>query len=371
MSEAWKIRLLVCAALAAPACGDDGGIAGGGAVADAAGGGAGGRSCEPRAGSERPDPMGCAPHSSDYAPCTDDGYGACVSDDGEYHRFQESISTIARVEAFERIADLLFNAERDATAGDFLSARMIYQEDEGLDSRVVRRYDPYFEVPQGTDCTQTGVPEEYPEYCVGPAKLQPILLDALNRGARGEPPREQAARVEGALLWFLLASISKESLTCTETARDCDSAYAYYTAGANARGGIGLARYVAEVDAYAHDRVWDGLLALRCWRDLDSGETATDLALRDRARDQLLAAAAGGVAAIVRDRLQEMADSAGDQQRYHFAFVTTLGPALVPEARARARSAGDTLASELAKTDPAEIDVEAVRTALDTTFTCP
>jgi hypothetical protein len=206
------------------------------------------------------------------------------------------------VQAFEEIADLLFDPTSDAASADFLTARSIYQEDEGLDSRVVRRYDPHYRVPDGTDCTLDGVPEDYPDYCVGPAQLQPILLDAFNRGAMDDAVREQAARIEAALLWFLYVSPYKESLTCSDVARDCDSSYAYYTGGAEARGGIGLARYVAEVDPHAHDRAWDGLLAVRCWRDLDDGELAVEDELRDRAREQYDRALIDGLAAIVRDR---------------------------------------------------------------------
>src|SRR5690606_38068524 len=106
-------------------------------------------------------------------------------------------------------------------------------------------------------------------------------------------------------------------------AKDCDSAYAYYTGGEPAlggmgRGGIGLAGLVAEVDPYAHDRIWDGILALRCWRDLDPAETATDTALRDRARDQVVRALTDGAAAIVAARLRIVATREGDEQAYHW-----------------------------------------------------
>jgi hypothetical protein len=90
---------------------------------------------------------------------------------------------------------------------DFLQARALYQTDEGLDSRVVRRYDPHVEVPGGADCTVEDDVESHPDYCVGPATLQPLLLEAFNAGAAGDAPREQAARIEGALLWFFYVSV--------------------------------------------------------------------------------------------------------------------------------------------------------------------
>ncbi|MCZ7687474.1 MAG: hypothetical protein M5U28_55530 [Sandaracinaceae bacterium] len=213
----------------------------------------------------------CAPLATDYAPGADDDWPACISDDGEYHRIVESISTIARVGAYEELEALLFDPSRDPSPDDFLNGRLLYQETEGLDSRVVRRYDPHFAVPDGTDCTLDGAPEAYPDYCVGPAVLSPLILSAFEAGITGgaEPPRVHAARVQAALLWFLAVSTYKESLTCTRTAQDCDSAYAYYTGGEAARGGLGLAEDVAAVDPAAHERAWDGLLAVRCWRDLD------------------------------------------------------------------------------------------------------
>lgn len=359
------------ALLALLACGDDTNDARDAALDDAGDGDAAIGACEPLPASERPAPMGCEARAGDYAPCTDDGYAACVSDDGEYHRIQESISTIARVQAFERIAELLFDATRDPDASDFLTARMIYQEDEGLDSRVVRRYDPYFEVPADTDCAEPGVPAMYPDYCVGPAKLQPILLEAMNRGAMGDDARAQAARIEAALLWFLYVSANKEAVSCARAIQDCDSSYAYYTGGEDARGGIGLARYLAEADPHAHDRAWDGLLAVRCWRDLDDGAMAQDQALGDRARAQYFAALVDGLAAVVRDRLQKVAGSTGDEQRSHFAFVTTLGRAIVPEAEARSSAHGATLAGAFSADDPQDIDVDATVAAIEAVFECP
>ncbi|MCB9598786.1 MAG: hypothetical protein H6722_14985 [Sandaracinus sp.] len=369
--------------LLAIACGDDdgptptdGGATDGSVLDDAGGDDAGDGSieaCMPRDPSSVPDPGECTAATDDYVVCSDsDGWAACVSDGGDYVRIQDSISTIARVRAFEDIADLLFDPTRDPSMEDFLTARGLYQEDEGLDSRVARRYDPDAEAPEGTDCTLDGVPAMYPEYCVGPAILQPQILGAFMAGATGTegPSRLEAARIEGALLRFLAVSTIKESLSCTTAAKDCDSAYAYYTGGAEPRGGDGLARFVAEADAYAHDRVWDGILAVRCWRDLDSAETATDTALRERARGQLRTALVDGVAAVVASRLRTMAASSGDEQRYHWALLQNFAPFVLPYYAAIDEGSANMLEAALESATPAA-NATALADAIDAAFECP
>lgn len=348
-------------------CGDDDDPA-----VDGGGGGDGGADelCMPP--SFPPEPGACTAEADDYAPGAEDSWEACISDDGRYHRIEPTISSIARVMALDEIGALLFTPEADPTSDAFLMARGIYQEDEGLDSRVVRRYDPHFEVPEGTDCTMTGVPAMYPEYCAGPARMQPVILDALAAGIDGTDPRANAGRVEAAILWFLAISTFKESLSCTTKAKDCDSAYAYYTGGEPARCGIGLARYVAEVDAYAHDRAWDGLLAVRCWRDLDDAEVATDLALRDRARSQYDRAVQDGVAAILRDRLERLDAATGDTQRYWWGFVQVLAIPVLEEMERRSMTAeAASLRAEVERDDPTAVDADAAITAIDAVFECP
>lgn len=324
--------------------------------------------------SATPPDFECTPLDTDYAPGADDMWAACVSDDGEYHRIQEDISSVARIAAFEELAALLFDPARDPSPDDFLEGRLIYQRDEGLDSRVVRRYDPHFEVPDGTDCTLDGVPAMFPDYCVGPAVLAPMILDAFAAGIEGGGgalPRVQAARVEAGLLWFLYVSTAKESLTCTTTPKDCDSAYAYYTGGEPARGGLGLAARVEAVDPAAHDRAWDGLLALRCWRDLDPDPMATDLALRDRARAQYDRAVLDGVAAIVRDRLVQACEATDAELLYHWELARTLGRALDREATARDPDAAATLRAAFASDAPSDADAAAAVDAIDAVFDCP
>lgn len=376
-----KRRLLLLALLSSIACGDDDAPPLDGGNTDAANvdgsidsdtGDGSTPACLPRDPSTIPDPGECMPESDDYVVCSDtDGWDACVSDRGEYVRIQESVSSIARIRAFDQIAALLFDPTTDPSADDFLDARALYQEDEGLDSRVVRRYDVDVEAPAGTDCTLEGVPATFPEYCIGPSTLQPTILDAFVRGAMDEAPtRLQAARIEGALLRFLVVSVVKEASTCTTTARDCDSSYAYYAGGATGRGAEGLARYVEAADPYAHDRVWDGILALRCWRDLDSAETATNTALRDRARDQQRRALIDGVAAIVASRLRALETTSDLAQDYHWTFLRDFAPVLVPYYAERDASGASALEAAL-ETEGGPEDPGGLADAIEATFDCP
>jgi len=365
---------LYCALALATAC-EDPSPAGDGGLPDATSTDAGdvvGPMCEGLR--ETPVIRICEPLETDYAPGEDDLWPECISDDGTYHRVLPDISTIARVMAYEELEALLFDPTRDPSSMEFLDGRLIYQRDEGLDSRVVRRYDPHYDAPDGTDCTLDGAPEMFPDYCVGPAQLAPLILDAFAAGIDGsgdELPRVYAARIEAGLLWFLAVSTYKESLTCTSTAKDCDSSYAYYTGGEEARGGIGLAGEVQEVDAQAHDRAWDGLLAVRCWRDLDPADTATMLELRDRARAQYDRAITDGAGAILRNRLVTACDASGGELLYHWAFARVYGGFLDRAIRERDPAAADVVAAELAHEDPADADVAAVVDALDSVFDCP
>ncbi|MBW2461496.1 MAG: hypothetical protein JRH11_07605 [Deltaproteobacteria bacterium] len=365
MHQAVAALFLVGSLAVMTACGDDGPPVG----PDAGDGGTDGGLCVPE--SYPPDPGACTADPTDYAP-GNGAYDPCVSDQGRYVPIESTISSVGRVRAFEEIAALLFDPTRDPSTADFTDARRIYQEDEGLDSRVVRRYDPHFDVPAGTDCTFAGVPASFPDYCVGPARIQPTTLDALNAGIAGESPRRNAGRVEGALLAFLYVSTFKESLTCTTKAKDCDSSWAYYTGGEPARCGIGLSRYVAEADPYSHDRAWDGALALRCWRDLDDAEVATDLALRDRARTQYDRALLNGVARLVEARIAQ-ADLATDsaEQSYYWGSATTLGAILDREMSARSPTDAAALREELAHESATDADLARAADAIDAVFDCP
>jgi len=313
------------------------------------------------------DNAACQQAGTDYQPGASDTWAACISDDGAYHPFDPNISSIARVAAFEQIATLLgFGAGTAPSSQDFLDARVEYALDQGLESRVSRREDEHY--PAAAKKCQDMTPDELaqnPDRCVGPAKIQPILNAAFQDGIDGKEPALNAARVEAGLLWFLYASVYKEATTCAAAQADCDSSYAYYTGGEAPGMGLGLSRYTRARSPQADDFVWNGVLGVRCWRDLDNpAGAAMDLVMRDKARAQLDRALLRGVALIVRQRAESLPCDAA------WETVKILGPVLDREATERDAANAQVLRDEIAKGKDG-IDVAAFVTALDAVFPCP
>ncbi len=342
------------------------------------GGASQGKVCDPLPDSsiERFEDPACLPFATDYTPrdaaSANDAYPACVSDEGQYVISRASgadgISALGRVGAFEEIGVLLgFGGRKVPTPRDFVAARVIYSQDQGLESRVNRREDEHYP-PLGKAC-QDMSPEEQlsnADRCVGPAKIRPLVLDAFQQGAQGRGDATvHVARIESALLWFLYVSMHKEVTSATTAKDDIDSVWAKYTGGEQRDGKpIGFARYVRDRSRLVHDRIFDGVLAVRCWRDLDGGDTAVDLAMRDRAQAQLDRALLKGLALIVRSRVEATHCPAA------FESARILGEVLDREARVRDAGVAQVLREELAKGRGA-VDVDVVVSSLDALFDCP
>lgn len=311
----------------------------------------------------------CPRAPTDFVPGSEsDGWPACVVDDGVYHAFSASIASLTRVEAFERIASILrFGRDTAPTPADFVEARAIYSADEGIGSRVVRREDEHY--PPAAKACRDMTPDEivaHADRCVGPAKILPILTRAFADGANGVDPLGNAARIEASLLWFFYLSTHKEATTCASKSADCDSMWAKYSGGEPRTSAKGLSRYVRARSPMAHDRAYDGLLAVRCWRDLDNPSgVAADLDTRDRARAQLDRALLRGLAVIVRQRALERACGGA------WEGVRVLGAVLDREATARDPENAAVLRAELAKTSPNDVDEAKLLAALDALFPCP
>lgn len=323
----------------------------------------------------------CMPEATDYQPRNGvagaNGWPTCISDDNVYHLVGDSMpSAAARSIAFESMGQKLWKNPCAPSKEEFLSARDDYSVAEGLASRVARRQDiSYPEVP-GADkfaCSSEGIPEAYPDRCAGPGKLKPIIDDAFVKGIGQQQPVVQAARIEAALLWFFYLSLPSEVWTCGfSNIRDCDSAVGYYTQ-VSARGApTGLARYVAALGPETHNRIYDGLLAVRCWRDIDSEMPATaGASYYDLAQAQLDRAALRGMALILRERIGKIGCTTGEAQQAQVEFAKVLGGLL----NHAASSVDAALAATLkVYTDAPSTDAESIASAqavLDQLFDCP
>lgn len=315
----------------------------------------------------------CVPPATDYQPRTGiDTWDACISDDNTYHRIEESISSIARVEAYDSIGDLLWRNADIPTVQNFLDARDLLDSEEGLGSRLDRRYDVHYDPPaDGTSCDDEGVAALYPDYCVGPGTLRPVLNDAFSRAQAGEEFQIHAERIHAALQWFLYVSPLKEGTTCATTAKDCDSSWAYYTGGTPREAPIGLAAEFNAIAPETHNRAYDAALALRCWRDLDSAETATDLVLRDQALAQYDTALIHGMAVLIRQRFAAISTCETVlERRAALAGLRVLVPLFDRDIRTRNAAAADILIAEIAKTHDA-VDTDAAVAAIDSVYQCP
>jgi len=315
------------------------------------------------------DDPACKPKSGDYVPgSADDGWPVCISDDNTYHRFSSSIGSLTRIAAFDDIAQRLgFGTDGLPTPDDFLAARATFSTDQGLGSRVERREDEHYPpAPAACNTLSADQQKTYADRCVGPVKILPIINAAFADGAMGKEPRANADRIEAALLWFLVLSPFKEARTCSTTVNDCDSSYAYYTGGdAREAEGKGFARYVKARSNQTHDAIWNGLLAVRCWRDLDNPTgAATDLTMREKAVTQLDRALTKGLAVIVRQRITRR--SCGSS----WLGTQILGGVLDREATARDATRAAILRTEFGKSDPGAVDEKALAGTLDAIFPC-
>ena len=271
--------------------------------------------------------------ATDFVPGADDDFMACISDGGTYEAIEGVPGAAARIEAFEEIIDLLWTGTAP-TQDDFVAARMQYEIDEGLSSRVDRREDLHYpEIPMGEwdmsveadkQCTVAALAEMYPDRCVGPSKLRPTLNQAFIDGIEGNgDPNVNAAIIKANLIWFISLSTYKESYSCFQIGGgDCDAAWGYYNGAAQSDGAhIGFGKMVQEYSPNAAQRIFDGILGVRCVRDLYPEDMypanavdplpADGAVLFEQAWEQLDQALFRGVAVVLRQHVASQ-DSCGD-----------------------------------------------------------
>jgi hypothetical protein len=315
-------------------------------------------------------PPACPTAASDFQPRTAMGTWAApwsmcqaVSMANAYPYFSMSASAPGRVRTLGALegAGRFFDPTRDPTPSEFAgtgadagaAAAADLFTNSGVATRYQRRADEHYAAPMGLALNSTyqdfcgGMSDGgmYSDYCTGPMSLNSVHTRALENGFMGvAPTRVHAAKIQAAYQWWLYISAYKESLTCAPVSADCDSAAGYYTGGANRDSATqyGLARELltlGDTGREAHDRIWDALLAVRCWRDMDGGRPsdggatspASNEALREQARTQLDRALTRGVVMILQSRLRAFASTDANparalERQAHAAWLGVVGP---------------------------------------------
>jgi hypothetical protein len=372
MKKPTRAGFLLVALFAFAACeAEDPTPSGPGPNDDAGGGGA--MPCNPDGVAALPAPPMCAIGPTEYTPRDPTSIGkrypTCISDDNAYHPFGD-VPSNARLAAIESIGQMVgWNGSRVGTRTDFENARLLYTMAEGVDSRVQRREDIHY--PEAPDLCRALSKEQmmqYPDRCVGPIKIVPMINDAFEKGWKGIDPVLQAARLEAALIWFMYVSYYKEGLGCQLELNQCDSTSAYWAGNQDRTAAPigGLGKYVKPLSAEAYERGWDAVLAMRCWRDLDNPSgIGMNVELMNRVGVQLDRAGDHALALIVRHRLQNLGCAAA------WETVKVLGGVLDRAATVADAAQAKVLRDELAKADPATVDVSAAISALEKLFPCP
>lgn len=346
------------------------------------------------------DESACGPLATDYQPRDNpdgDMWEACAGDMYPYVQVNPGTpGSAARIEAYIEMAKLLWDNPDEPTPEDFTAARDQYVIPEGLESRLNRREDLHVEgipmdewdpqVDGDKQCTVQALADKYPARCVGPITLKPIIEAAFAAGQSGEgDPRIHAAEIRAAIDWFLWLSVYKEAETCgSENPGDCDSCWAYYTGLEPMDSGKAFSRDVLDQSQNTHERIWDGIRAVRCWRDLyNEGGTYPlfadlDTAARDEFEvgwEQLDQALHRGVALVVRGHAEDYFNAlcgTGDAyQPAAWTYLQIIGPALQREAEARDAGQAATLAALWANSEPTAQDIADGIAAIDAIFACP
>jgi hypothetical protein len=301
----------------------------------------------------------------------------CISDDeelAEYHPIGSEIPATSYMEAFERIRELIFEADAEVTRQEFRAARDVYRETNGFRLAVRQMTDPHYEVPDGTDCTSDPMAQQYPGHCVG-RTLSSTIARNFEQGVKRAPSeirRVYAARIRASFLWFFYVATYKAAVDCTTDPTSCDKAFGYFTGGRNRRATcIGFEEELLVGDPAAHLAAWHGLLALRCWRDVDDGPVAKNLAMRDCALRLYDHALLDGMASFVRGYFNWSAETTGATREYAFVFARTLAPVLLRAMEERSPEDAQVLRTALARESGDAIDTTAVAEAIDRVFRSP
>jgi hypothetical protein len=371
MSPTRRVRALFVLGLVA-ACESKDPVPTPGSTADAA---STAHACNPAGAAVLAPPAGCSISPADYTPRDPSSAGSrfprCISDDNAYHPFNIDVPANGRISAIAKMGELLgWDGSRVPAPADFEQARIAYTQPEGVDSRVQRREDIHY--PAAPKLCRDMTPAEIAQYrdrCAGPGKILPIINDAFEKGTKAVDPTIQAARIEGALLWMNWVSVFKEAMGCETEVEQCDSTTGWWGGNQDRRAAPTKSSFAANVkplSVVAYERQWDAILAVRCWRDADNPTgTATNTALRDRAKAQLDQSNNHALALVIRHRLQNLTCVSA------WETVKILGGAIDFVATSADPTKAKILRDETAKSDPKNVDPKAAIAALDALFPCP
>ena len=350
------------------------------------GSGSGGADCTPSDMEAPPlDESGCAAGANDYQPTVngsaDDAWPECANDDGGYTPFEQPGSA-ARTEAWEQIRTIF---AAGTTPEDFTAAREQYALEEGIESRTVRREDIHYPNIDEADqdpmvdfdkqCTIEANVDKYPDRCAGPSKIAPIINDAFAAGQAGEgDPAVHAARIDAAIEWFMYLSVIKEAIfSCppADYGGDCDAAWGYYNGATDRTNPLGLGADVLAVSSQSNERIFDGIAAMRCWRDAYPADMDADTTdpLYGYGSEQLDRAATHGVAVVLRDRLSQQL-ACGDDAAANWAWIQVLGQAIIKPAQDADAGQAATWEALLSNDAPTPEDILGGIAALDALFPC-
>ena len=117
--------------------------------------------------------------------------------------------------------------------------------------------------------------------------------------------------------------------------------------------------------------MFQSTLAVRCWRDLDDGETATNDALHQQVLGQLDRSLDRALAVILISRLNTFRSAEGEAKAAAWAFLKVLGPVADRAARSVDAEVADQLMTAWANEDGTDVDAGALVSALNTVLPCP
>ena len=124
---------------------------------------------------------------------------------------------------------------------------------------------------------------------------------------------------------------------------------------------------VEGIDRATHERIWDGFLAVRCWKDA----LPMDTAARDRARAQLDRALTRGIVLMLNSRIRSVATTTGIERDAHFAWVRVVGPLMDRAVRALDVTAANALQMAFMGNSPEAFPGAMVTSTLERLFPCP